>query len=412
MKKLKDCRADFPLLSQTDAKGREVAYLDNAATTQKPRAVLEAADAYYRTANANPHRGVYDLSVAATGVMEGARERVRAFLGAGRADEIVFTKNATEALNLIAHGCAAAFLKPGDGVVAAVSEHHSNLVPWQVAARAAGARLTYLYTDREGRIPEREVVEKIVPGVKIVAVAQVSNLTGVVHPVAAIAAAAHRVGALVVVDGTQAAPHMPVNVQALDADFYALSAHKLCGPMGAGALYGKAALLEQIPPLLTGGDMIDYVEEQSATYAPAPQKFEGGTQDVGALAGFSAALDYLDGFGMEAVAAAERELTGELLDALQSVPHLHLVGPAGTEGRIGVASFVMDGAHPHDIATILNADGVAVRSGHHCAQPLLHHLGLQATCRASVYIYNTREDIRRLADSLRGVRRWLGYGAE
>ena len=401
---------DFPLLSQADQKGRLLDYLDNAATTQKPRAMLDTVATYYQTSNANPHRGTYDLSVAATEALESAREKVRAFIGAKKTKEIIFTKSATESFNLIAQSYGLSYIGPGDGIVLAISEHHSNLVPWQIVAQTRQADLTYLYTDGAGRIPPEEIRNKITERTKLVAVAHASNVTGVVNPVEPIIERAHRVGAVVVVDGTQSVPHMTVDVSALDADFYAFSAHKMLGPMGVGVLYGKEKLLENMPPFLYGGDMIEYVEEQTATFAPIPQKFEGGTQNVGGVVGLSAAIDYLSRVGMAKIQAHERELTAHMLDRLHSVPHLKLVGPDELRDRIGVVSFTLKDAHPHDVATILNADRIAVRSGHHCAHPFMRHLGIQATCRASVYLYNSKEDIDRLAESLKGVRRWLGHG--
>ncbi len=405
-----DCRGDFPFLSELDAQGRSVAYLDSAATSQKPRQVLEAVRNYYERANANPHRGAYDLSVAATAALDDARETVRAFLHAPSEREVVFTKNATEALNIIAQSYGMSVLRPGDTVVLAVSEHHSNLVPWQVVARARGAKLRYLYTDPQGRIPAREIESKITAGVKIVAVAHASNVTGVVHPVRVLADRAHAVGAVVVVDGTQGAPHLGADVQALGTDFYVFSGHKMLSPMGVGVLWGKEALLDAMPPFLYGGDMIEYVEEQNSTWAELPQKFEGGTQNVGGAVGLAAAIDYLNALGWDALRDHERALTSVLLDRLSAVPGLRLIGPDGLADRIGVVSFTLANAHPHDVATIVNADGVSIRSGNHCAQPLLKHLGVGATCRASIGPYNTTDDIERLAGSLRGVGRWLGNG--
>ncbi len=401
---------DFPLLLQTDEKGRRLAYLDNAATTQKPQAVLDAVAAYYQTSNANPHRGAYDLSVEATKALESSREKVRGWIGAQKAEEIVFTKSATESLNLVAQSYGMTFLKPGDEIVLAISEHHSNLVPWQLVARVKQATLTYLYTDASGCIPLEEIERKITGKTRLVAVAHASNVTGAVNPLEQIIQRAHRAGAVVVVDGTQSVPHMAVDVSALDADFYAFSSHKMLGPMGVGVLYGKERHLLDMPPFLYGGDMIEYVEEQASTFAPLPQKFEGGTQNVGGAVGLAAAIDYLSGVGMDSIQAREQELTAYMLDRLRSVPHLKIVGPEGIRDRIGVVSFTVEGAHPHDVATILNADRIAVRSGHHCAHPFMRHLGAQATCRASVYLYNTREDVDRLAESLKGVRRWLGHG--
>ena len=403
--------SDFPLLTRADEKNRRWAYLDNAATTQKPLAVLEAVEAFYLRENANPHRGAYDLSVAATRALEHARETVRAFIDAAGTEEIIFTKGATESINLVARTFAIKELGFGDEIALLVSEHHSNLIPWQYAARVSGAKLRYLYTDREGRLPDSEIEEKITPATKLVAVGHISNVTGVINPVEEIIARAHSVGARVLVDGTQAVPHIPVDVRALDADFYVFSSHKMLGPGGVGILYGKRELLDSMPPFLFGGDMIEYVEEQSATFAPLPQKFEAGTLDVGGAVGLAAAIDYLNAISMENIEAKERELTGYLLDSLKAVPHMQLVGPHDMDHRIGVVSFNIEGAHPHDVATIVNADHVAIRSGHHCAQPFMKHLGVQSTCRASLYLYNSKDDIDRLAGSLREVRRWLGYGA-
>lgn len=404
-------RNDFPLLQQTNDKNLTWAYLDNAATTQKPTVVLDTVADYYRKANANPHRGAYDLSVAATRALEEAREKVRVFISAGKAEEIIFTKSATESINLVAASWGKTHLAAGDEVVLAVSEHHSNLLPWQAAVRDAHAVLKYMYTDECGRIPDSEIESKISKKTKLVAVAHVSNVTGVINPVEQIIQKAHSVGATVLVDGTQSVPHMPVDVSALDADFYVFSAHKMLGPMGVGVLYGKAELLDDMPPFLYGGDMIEYVEEQNASFAPLPQKFEGGTQNVGGAAGLAAAIDYLNAAGMVNISGAEHDLTGYLLDQLKRIPYLRIIGPDENSGRIGVVSFIIEGAHPHDVATILNADRVAIRAGHHCAQPFMHYLGVQATCRASLYLYNTGSDIDRLAESLKGVRRWLGHGA-
>ncbi|KPU43167.1 cysteine desulfurase SufS [Oxobacter pfennigii] len=403
---------DFPLLQQVDKKGRLPVYLDNAATTQKPQAVIDAVASYYKVSNANPHRGAYDLSVEATKVLESAREKVKAFIGAGKAEEIVFTKSATESLNLAAKSCGMFLKEAGDEIVLAVSEHHSNLVPWQIAAQVRQARLTYMYTDESGRLPYEEIKSKISERTKLVAVAHASNVTGSVNPIEQVIERAHKAGAAVVVDGTQSIPHMAVDVALLDADFYAFSAHKMLGPMGVGVLYAKEKFLLDMPPLLYGGDMIEYVEEQSSTFAFPPQKFEGGTQNVGGVAGLSAAIDYLNSVGMNELQAAEVELTAYMLERLHEVPHLKIVGPDCLDDRTGVVSFVLEGVHPHDVATILNADGIAIRSGHHCAQPFMRHLGVQSTCRASLYLYNTKEDIDRLADSLKGARRWLGYGTE
>ncbi len=403
---------DFPLLIQPDEKNRLWAYLDNAATTQKPRAVLEAVDAFYLKENANPHRGAYDLSVTATQALENAREKVRQFIGAERPEEIIFTKGATESINMVARTYGVEELGMGDEIALLISEHHSNLVPWQYVARVTGAKLRYLYTDSEGRISPEEIEEKISPATKLVAVGHMSNVTGVVNPAEEIISRAHKMGAKVLVDGTQAVAHVAVDVKALDADFYVFSAHKMLGPTGLGVLYGKRELLEGMPPFLFGGDMIEYVQEQSASFAPLPQKFEAGTLNVGGAVGLSAAIDYLNMAGLDHIEQEEKELTGYLLESLKAVPYMQLIGPQDVRGRIGVVSFNIEGAHPHDVATIVNADHVAIRSGHHCAQPFMRYLGVQSTCRASLYLYNSKDDIDRLAQSLRGVRKWLGYGAQ
>ncbi len=408
---MKDYRKDFPLLSYYHEKGRGIAYLDNAATTQKPFSVLRAEEEFYTHKNANPHRGAYDLSMAATKVLEDVREKTKRWLNVPKDGEIIFTKNASESLNLVAYSYGMHAISAGDEILLAVSEHHSNLVPWQMVAKAKGAVLSYLYLDEEGRITAEEVKKKITDKTKLVAIAQVSNVTGCISPLEDIIGLAHKRDAVVVVDGTQGAPHLTVDLEKMDADFYAFSGHKMLGPMGIGILYGKKQHLESMPPFLYGGDMIEYVKEQSATFAPLPQKFEAGTQNMGSIAGFGAAIAYLEGVGMKKLQALEKELTGYLLEKLGNIPYVSIVGSSGPENRIGVVPFVIEGVHPHDVVTILNKDSVAIRAGNHCAQPLHAYLKVPATCRASVYLYNTRDDIDRLADSLKGVRRWLGYGA-
>lgn len=408
---MKQLEKDFPILSREDARGHRLVYLDNAATTQKPFVVLNAEAKYYQSSNANPHRGAYDLSIAASQLLESVRSKTKKWLHASSRGEVIFTKNATEALNLVALSYGMSFLGEGDEIVVSIAEHHSNLVPWQVVAKSRKAKLSYLYTDKNGMISEDEIRRRITKRTKLVAVSHVSNVTGCIHPIEKIIEYAHRMGAVVVVDGTQGLPHLIVDVESLDADFYVFSAHKMLAPMGTGVLYAKKSLLEQMPPFLYGGDMIEYVEEQSATYAPIPQKFEAGTHNLGSIAGFGAALDYLERIGMDNLRGMEESLTGYLIDRLCQVPHLKLVGPKELKNRIGVAAFLIEDIHPHDIATIVNYDSVAIRSGHHCAQPLHRYLELPATCRASVYLYNTTQDIDRLYDSLLGVRRRLGYGA-
>lgn len=402
---------DFPILQTKVNGGKRLVYLDSAATAQKPVQVLDAVTGYYRAANANPHRGNYALSVEATDLYEGAREAVRGFINAGEAAEVVFTKNATEALNLVAYCYGLTFLKQGDEIVLSVAEHHSNLVPWQMVAKAKGASLKYLYLDAEGKIPQSEIDEKIGPKTKLVAVAHVGNVLGTVNPVAEIAQKAHAVGAVVVVDCAQSVPHMPVDVQALGVDFAAFSGHKMLAPMGIGVLYGRRELLEKMPPFLSGGEMIEYVSEQDATFAPLPAKFEGGTQNVGGAVGLEAAIRYLKTVGWDEIRRIEKDLILYAVDRLKELPYVTVYG-GDAAGRCGVISFNVKDVHPHDVSSILDADGVAIRAGHHCAQPLMHFLGINAACRASVYFYNTREDIDALVESLKKVRGWLGFGSE
>lgn len=407
---MRNFRGDFPLLAVPE-NGKRLVYLDSAATAQRPRQVLDAVARYYQNDNANPHRGVYELGVRATEAHEGARRAVARFLNAGE-EEIVFTQNTTEALNLVAYSYGLETLRPGDEIALSVAEHHSNLVPWQRVAKATGAKLVYLYPGADGRLPRQELEAKITARTRVVAVAQVSNVLGVRAPVAELVALAHRMGAVVVLDCAQSAPHMPVDVKALDVDFAACSAHKLYGPMGVGALYGKRALLEAMPPFLSGGDMIAAVHEQAATYAEVPRRFEAGTRNVGAEVGFAAAIAYLEGIGWPALMAHEQALMAAALEGLARLPYVTVYGSTSPQERRGVISFNIAGVHPHDVATILDADGVAIRAGHHCAQPLMEYLGITACCRASFGIYNTQEDVETFLQGIQKVRRWLGYGAE
>lgn len=390
---------------------KRLVYLDNAATVQRPLPVLRAVDEFYRTENANPHRGLYALSVEATKRYEGARRTVKKFIGAEKDEEVIFTRNASEALNLVAYSYGLTFLHEGDEIALPVSEHHSNLVPWQMVAKAKGAKLVYLYPDENGRLTDAELA-KITKKTKIVAVAHVSNVLGTIFPVKEIAEAAHAVGAVVVVDCAQSIPHMPVDVQQLGADFMAFSGHKMMAPMGIGVLYGREELLNAMPPFLRGGEMIEYVHEQDATFAPLPQKFEAGTQNVGGAVGLEAAIRYLLQVDYKRIADTERELLNYALDGMAKIPHVTVYG--GTDNRVsrtGVISFNVEGVHPHDVASILDAGGVAIRAGHHCAQPLMDYLKVNATCRASLYFYNTKEDIDIFLDCLQKVRGWLGLGA-
>ena len=402
-------RADFPILFQP-VHGKPLIYLDSAASSQKPAAVIDALDAYYRTSNANIHRGVYWLSEQATAAYEGAREKVARFINARDTRECIFVRNTTEALNLVAQSWGRANLGPGDTVVLTVLEHHSNIVPWQLIAAERGATLRWIDIDDQGRLRLDDLDRYLATGrVKLVGVTHVANALGTVNSIAEITARAHAAGALVLLDGAQSVPHMPVDVQALDVDFLAFSGHKMLGPMGIGVLWGRRALLEAMPPFLGGGDMIRTVTLEDSTWADLPAKFEAGTPSVADAVGLGAAIDYLGDLGMDAVRAHERELVEYALERLPGVPDLTLYGPEG-EDRGGVISFTLADVHPHDIASILDTEGVAVRAGHHCAQPLMHRLGVDATARASFYVYNTTEDVDRLADSLLAVRRIFGLG--
>lgn len=401
----KDFRGDFPLLNHT-MNGKPLVYLDNGATTQKPESVIQAMCGYYGGCNANPHRGAYALSVQATDIYENARERIRQFIHAKSAKEIIFTKNATEALNLVAYSYGLTNIQAGDEILITISEHHSNLVPWQRVAKAKGAKLRYIYLEADGNLSAADIERKITSRTKLVAVTQVSNVLGLVNPVKDIAARAHRAGAVVVVDGSQSVAHMAVDVQDIDADFFAFSGHKLLSPMGIGVLYGREALLEAMPPFLSGGDMIEYVEEQDTTFAELPAKFEAGTQNVGGAAGLTAAIDYLEKFGFDNIQRIEKELVDYALPQLREMPYIELYGcDSRQDNKTGIITFNVKDVHPHDVATILDAEGVAVRAGHHCAQPLMKYLGQNATCRASFYLYNTKEDVDRWLAALAKVRK-------
>lgn len=409
MKTGKDFLQDFPVL-QTESNGKPLAYLDNGATTQKPVSVIAAMRSYYEESNANPHRGAYGLSVKATELYEEARVKTQHFIGAAKPEEIIFVRNATEALNLVAYSYGRTKLKAGDEILITVAEHHSNLVTWQQAAQATGAVLKYLYLTEDGNLSLEEVKEKITARTKLVAVTQVSNVLGLVNPVKEICRLAHEKGAVTVIDGSQSVPHMAVDVQDIDADFFVFSGHKMLAPMGIGVLYGKKALLDEMPPFLCGGDMIDYVEEQHTDFAELPAKFEAGTQNVGGAVGLAAAIDYLTAVGFETVEAIEKDLTEYALAQLREMEHIELYGCATQQNnKTGIITFNVEDIHPHDVATILDAAGVAVRAGHHCAQPLMQYLGQNATVRASFYFYNTREDVDRFIAALKTVRGVLGY---
>lgn len=402
-------REDFPILS-IDINGKKLVYLDNGATTHKPKSVIQAITDYNEKINGNPHRGAHYLSVAATDAYEGAREKVKNFIGARKASEIIFTKNATESLNLIAYTYGMAFIQPGDEIVVTISEHHSNILPWQMVAKAKNAVLKYMYINKYGRLTEEEYREKITDKTKLVAVAQMSNVLGTIYPVKDIVEYAHSKGAVVVVDGAQSVPHMKVNVTDLDADFFVFSGHKALAPMGIGVLYGKEELLLKMPPFLRGGDMIEYVTEQDSTFAELPFKFEAGTQNVEGAVALCAAIDYLEAVGMDNIAEHEKELTEYALSKMREIPYATIYGPRDMDSRGGIISFNIEGVHPHDVASIVDSYGVAVRAGHHCAQPLMKYLEIQASSRASFYFYNTFEEVDKFIESIKSVRKWLGYG--
>ena len=401
---------DFPIL-QTKMNGRPIVYLDNGATTQKPEAVIKAVADYCTYCNANPHRGAYELSVKATDIYETARVRTQQFIGAARPEEIIFTKNATEALNLVAYSYGRANIREGDEIVITISEHHSNIVPWQFVAKARGATLKYIYLAEDGNLSAADITAQITEKTKIVAVTHVSNVLGLVNDVRTIADRAHAVGAVIVVDGSQSVPHIAVDVQAMDADFFAFSGHKMLSPMGIGVLYGKYDILDAMPPFLFGGDMIDYVGEQETTFAELPAKFEAGTQNVSGASGLIAAIDYLEKVGFDRIERIERDLISYALPKLRELPFVELYGCDSTrDNKTGIITFNVKDVHPHDVASILDSYGVAIRAGHHCAQPLMRYLGQNATCRASFYLYNTHEDIDRFIEALKKVRGVLGYG--
>lgn len=411
MAEVQEFLKDFPLLNR-EISGQKIAYLDNGATTQKPEPVIKAICGYYGGCNANPHRGAYALSVKATDIYEEARVRTANFINAKRPQEIVFTKNATEALNLIAYSYGLNNIGAGDEIVISISEHHSNLVPWQHVAKAKGATLKYIYLEADGNLSAEDIENKITERTKLVAVTQVSNVLGLKNDVAAIVKKAHSVGAVCVVDGSQSVAHMAVDVQALGADFFAFSGHKMLSPMGIGVLYGKYELLDAMPPFLMGGDMIEYVQEQDTTWAELPAKFEAGTQNVGGAAGLTAAIDYLEKITFDRIEAIEKDLVDYALPKLRELPYIELYGCDSTrDNKTGIITFNVKDVHPHDVATILDSYGVNVRAGHHCAQPLHRYLGQNASCRASFYLYNTREDIDRWIEALKKVRGVLGYGA-
>ncbi|HEX2453098.1 MAG TPA: cysteine desulfurase [Vicinamibacterales bacterium] len=394
-------RSDFPILRRS-VRGRPLVYLDNAATTQKPQAVLDALTAYYTEINANVHRGVHQLSELATDAYEGSREKIRAFVNASSVQEIIFTRNATEGINLVAYAFARPILKEGDEILISAMEHHSNIVPWQLVCEERGAHLRVAPIDDSGALIVEELERLIGPRTKLVSIAHMSNALGTVNPVREIVALAHARGVPVLLDGSQAAYHMPVDVQAIGCDFYAATGHKLYGPTGIGFLYGKAERLDAMPPFMGGGDMIRSVSFAKSTWNDLPHKFEAGTPDISGAVGLGVALDYITAIGLDRIEAHERDLLQFGTDALAAIPGLRMIGTA--PHKASILSFVMDGVHPHDIGTIVDREGVAIRTGHHCAQPVMDRFGVPATARASLAMYNTRGDLETLARALTRVR--------
>ena len=391
-----DYRNDFPLLMQN-----KIIYIDNAATSQRPQCVIDAEGDFYKNYNANPLRGLYSLSVEATEVYENAREAVRKFIGAEKSNEIIFTRNTTESLNLVAYSYGLSNVKKGDEIVVSIMEHHSDLLPWQMVAKTCGAELKFIECAKDGSIDLEKVKELITSRTKIVAMTQVSNVLGREYPVKEIAKLAHEKGAVMVVDGAQSTPHMRVDVTDLDADFFAFSGHKLLAPMGIGVLYGKEELLEKMPPFLSGGEMIDSVTRTSAVYAELPHKFEAGTVNAAGAAGLKAAIDYIEKVGFDYIGEREIALTSRAIEKMKKIPHVNIIGSENADEHTGIVTFTIDNVHPHDIA---------VRAGHHCAQPLLTHLGLNSTTRASFAFYNTEDEVDKFTDSVATIRERMGYG--
>ena len=401
----KDYKKDFPLLREH----RDIIYFDNAATSQKPDCVIKAEEDFYTRHNANPLRGSYPLSVEATDIYENSRIKVQKFINAASNREIIFTRNSTESLNLIAYSYGLTNVNAGDKVLVSGMEHHSNMLPWQMVTKVKGAELEYIECADDGSVDLERIKEQITDNTKIVAITQVSNVLGRVNPIKEIAKLAHEKGAVIVVDGTRSIPHMRVDVQDLDADFFVFSGHKIFGPMGIGVLYGREKLLDAMPPFLTGGEMIDSVRRDGATYAELPHKFEAGTVNARGAAGLAAALDYVDSIGYEEMQKQEEEVIRYVTEGMKKIPHVHILGSQDPKEHLGIVSFAVDGVHPHDVNEILIADGICIRAGHHCAQPLLNSLGYNSTARRSFMFYNTIREGEKFLKSLATVREKMGY---
>lgn len=398
-------KGDFPLLMQD-----KTVYIDNAATAQRPKCVIDAEKDFYTCHNANPLRGIYELSVQATEDYENARKAVRDFIGAKSVQEIIFTRNTTESINLVAYSYGLSNLKQGDEVVVSIMEHHSDLLPWQMVCRQTGAELKFLECEKDGSLDLDKAEKLITDRTKIVAVTQLSNVLGREYPIEKLAQLAHSRNAVMVADGAQSTPHIAVDVKKLGVDFFAFSGHKLYGPMGIGVLYGRRELLEEMPPFLTGGEMIESVSRSSAVYAELPHKFEAGTVNAAGAVGLKAAIDYVNGIGFEEIHGRELDVSEYAFEEMKEMPHINILGSEKAEEHNGILTFTVDDVHPHDVSEILAADGIAVRAGHHCAQPLLEYLGYRSTVRASFAFYNTKEDADRFLDSLSTVRERMGYG--
>lgn len=398
-------KENFPVFN----KYKELVYLDNSATQQKPKRVIDALVRYYSEENANPLRGLYELSIKATEAYENARESVRRFIGAASTKEIVFTRNATESLNLIAFSWGQANIGEGDEILVSISEHHSNLLPWQLLAKQKGAKLRYLECNSSGKYTAQALEKALTPKTKLFAIAQISNVFGRLNPIKEFAEIAHKNGTLIVCDGAQSVPHIPVDVQQLGVDFLAFSGHKMLAPMGIGVLYAKQELLEKMPPFLSGGEMIEYVTREDATYAELPHKFEAGTVNAGGAVGLAAAIGYINELGFDAIQKREDELTAYALGEMKKIPHINIIGADDASDHHGILTFTVDGVHPHDIAAIFDADGIDIRAGHHCAQPLHQFLDVQSTARMSLAFYNDENDIKRFIGTLSSIRRRMGY---
>lgn len=402
-------RKDFPVL-KTVIGGRPVIYFDNAATTQKPLPVLTAAFEYSTHHNGNPHRGAHFFAIAASEAYDGSKEVVRKFLNAKSVGEIIYTRNTSESLNLVARSYGETHLHAGDTILITIAEHHSDLVTWQRVAKKTGAKLEYIYVDKEtGHFPESELAKIDDPSVKLLAFAEVSNVLGIDFDPKPLIDRAHVHGAVVVLDGAQSAPHKKVDVRALDCDFFAFSGHKMCAAGGIGVLYGKEKLLNEMEPFLLGGDMIETVEEQETTFAELPAKFEAGTQYVEGAVSLAAAIEYISAIGWDEIREQEKKLVARALEGLQKIPHIHIIGPMDPAEKEGLVAFDVEDVHPHDVAQILSEQGICIRTGHHCAEPLHRYLGVNASCRASFYFYNTEEEVDYFLEKLAGVRKFMGY---